>query len=99
VLRAILLAAVLCVSFETSGLGSALGDLVCSDECPLDDSGLPCAPNCHECSCCSLPRLIGTDVVEVVLPAPARGTWTVRDTFYASPEPSGLLHVPRPLLA
>jgi hypothetical protein len=100
VFRFLLLAIVLGLSFELSGLATALGDSACGASCPDDRSGGECPPNCHACNCCSSPSTIppapGTSV-----PLPevcAAGWFSVAETL-ASIDPSEILHVPRLALA
>jgi hypothetical protein len=100
VLRAVIVAAVLCTSFEMSGLAAVFGDQSCSEECPGDRSGGDCAPNCQCCSCCSLPKT--TEVpAAAALPVAAVGQviWATMFRQLPSAEPRDIQHVPKPLLA
>ena len=87
------------LTFDVSGLAAICGDLPCDESCPTDVSGGQCAPNCHFCSCCSLPKVAGTGVA--VLPSPpAHGTsWIRSNDRPSSPEPADILHVPIAFLA
>src|SRR6185295_16307807 len=80
VFRALLIAAVLCCSFELSGLASTWCDPECTEDCPSERSGAPCPPNCHACSCCSLPKTTPPAPTLADLPGPSAGSmgwsWT-----------------------
>jgi hypothetical protein len=97
VLRALVIAAILCCSFELSGLAAAWGDPDCSEDCPSERSGAPCPPNCHACSCCSLPKITPPVPTLADLPRPeARSiAWPWTSDLPRSPDPADILHVPR----
>jgi hypothetical protein len=97
VLRALLVAALLCISFEVSGLGALLPDVPCSEDCPTDRSGGECAPNCRFCDCCSLPRTVGlgAPVVPTPLPPVGRLIETALAARLPAPEPRAIWHVPK----
>lgn len=101
VIRGAFIVLAICLVFELSGLGTSFGDTDCSaDECPGDASGGECAPNCHLCACCSLPRVAPTEVATGEHVARATRTDFLRNTdMPASPEPADILHVPKPVLA
>jgi hypothetical protein len=101
VLRAFLVAAVLCISFEVSGLGALLPDVPCTQECPTDRYGGECAPNCRFCDCCSLPRTVGlaAPVLPTRLPDAGPLPWSAPLVRPPTPEPRAIWHVPRPVLA
>jgi hypothetical protein len=94
--RLLLLAVVLGLSFELSGLAATLGDPACSADCPDDRSGGECPPNCHSCDCCSSPRTVTT---EPSLGAPLvevrSARWVALVETPPSVEPSEILHVPK----
>jgi hypothetical protein len=99
--RALFVAALLCLSFELSGLGASFGDLACENEdCPADASGGECAPNCHSCACCSFPRVTPSSAFAT---APTPDTVRIesigRADMPAAPAPADILHVPKQLLA
>ena len=99
--RVFLFAALLCVSFQLSGLGASFGDPACaSEECPSDGSGGECAPNCHSCACCSFPR-VTPSAAFTTAPAQdaARAESIGAAEMPASPAPADILHVPKQLLA
>jgi hypothetical protein len=100
VLRAALVAIVLCLSFEVSGLAAACGDTVGNDECSGAAPGGECPPNCHSCDCCSLPRII-TPGAAIDVPRLAVVTAPLWRRAGAPPavDPADILHVPRTLLA
>jgi hypothetical protein len=88
-------------AFEMSGLAAIAGDGPCSEHCSSDDAGLPCAPDCQLCCCCSLPKTTGSpaDAVALLIPEVVRITWTASSRWCPSPEPTDILHVPKTLLA
>lgn len=87
------------LTFDVSGLAALCGETSCDETCPTDGSGGQCPPNCHYCSCCSLPKVTGSASVALVEPQ-GRGTSWVRATDdLTSPAPADILHVPKPLLA
>jgi hypothetical protein len=100
VLRALLIAALLCFSFELSGLAALCGDPGCTEDCPTESSGGQCPPNCRTCGCCSLPKtepvLVSTDVV-----GPPTGALAWLATFDGprTPEPVDIFHIPKFLVA
>jgi hypothetical protein len=100
VLRALFLAVILSVSFQTSGLGAIFGDEACTEHCPSDESGGQCAPNCRFCSCCSTPRTV-LDRIAPASPIPdiAGVTWPSDRQRPAAPDPRAILHVPKLALA
>ena len=96
--RAVLVVLLAILSFQVSGISAACDDGPCDDEsCPGDLSGGECAPNCHFCSCCSLPKVAASTTVAGVLPMPAvqKTSWLGPDDCLQSPEPADLLHGPR----
>jgi hypothetical protein len=100
VFRAALIAAVMCISFEVSGLAALCGDPPCSEECPTDRSGGECPPNCHTCACCSLPTVTDASPHAVLLPPDFQpGSWVRTAEVPFSPEPAEILHVPKRVLA
>ena len=99
--RAVLVVVLTLVTFNVSGLGALCGDGACdSDEsCPTDASGGQCPPNCHLCSCCSLPQMMGAGVVVLIAPPPRGTSWLRSHDRPTSPDPADILHVPKRLLA
>lgn len=95
------MAAVLCFSFELSGLGALFPDPDCSEDCPSERSGAPCPPNCHACSCCSLPKSAPPARPATELPrAHARLLeWPGTSDQPAAPDPAEILHIPKLLRA
>lgn len=97
--RTVLVVFLTLLTFNVSGLAALCGDAPCDENCPTDVSGGQCAPNCHFCSCCSLPKVMGSGFVALVSP-PARGTsWICSNDRPLSPEPADILHVPIAFLA
>jgi hypothetical protein len=100
VFRVLVLGLLLGLSFELSGLAAALGEPACAEDCPDDQSGGECAPNCHNCACCSLPRTVSpAPVTAVVLSDTHVRVWTTGETAPPSVEPADILHVPKRSLA
>jgi hypothetical protein len=96
VFRLVLLAIVLGVSFEMSGLAAALGDASCDASCPDDRSGGECPPNCHSCDCCSSPRTVTPEPSTTAPVLAVRAAdWSLRVETPSQVEPSEILHVPR----
>jgi hypothetical protein len=96
VFRVLLILAVLCSSFELSGLGAIYGDAGCTEDCPSERSG-ECPPSCHTCSCCSLPRTAPVAVAaDLPRPEGRRFSWVATSDLPVSPDPADLLHIPKP---
>jgi hypothetical protein len=85
--------------FDVSGLAALCGDPACDEDCPADASAGECAPNCHACSCCSLPKVLETAAVTFVVPPAEATSWIRSSERLPTPEPADILHVPKPLLA
>jgi hypothetical protein len=98
--RAALIVFLALLAFNVSGLAAICGDVSCGDDsCPGDLSGGECAPNCHFCSCCSLPKVTASTTVALVAPPVRVTAWIGSIARLTSPEPADILHVPKPLLA
>ena len=100
--RAVLLVFLALLTFDVSGLSALCAETSCDETCPTDVSGGQCPPNCHDCSCCSLPQVTGAaiTVTAALLAPPARAAAWIRSTDdLTSPAPADILHVPRALLA
>jgi hypothetical protein len=98
--RAFLVLLLAMLTFNVSGLAAVCGDAPCDDEsCPGDLSGGECAPNCHFCSCCSLPKVAASTTVVLVAPGAHMTSWIRSVERLPSPEPADILHVPKLLLA
>ena len=87
------------LTFDVSGLAALCDEGACDDPCPTDQSGGQCPPNCHDCSCCSLPKVTPSTVVVLVEPVVRQTRWVGAVDRLPSPEPSDILHVPKLLLA
>jgi hypothetical protein len=85
------------LTFNVSGLAALCGETDCDESCPTDISGGQCAPNCHYCSCCSLPRVMGSAALTLVQPRAHAASWIAPDDHLTSPEPADILHVPKSL--
>jgi hypothetical protein len=85
------------LTFNVSGLAAICGETSCDESCPTDISGGQCAPNCHYCSCCALPRVTGSAPVTLVAPQTQAASWICADDDLTSPEPADILHVPKSL--
>jgi hypothetical protein len=97
--RAAIVVLLTLLTFDVSGLGALCDEAECDEPCPTDASGGQCPPNCHFCSCCSLPRVTASTVATLVAPAARAQRWIGSFTRLPSPEPADILHVPRPALA
>ena len=93
--RAVLLVFLTLLTFDVSGLGALCGDGPCDERCHTDVSGGQCPPNCHDCSCCSLPKVAATAVVTLVSPVSRATSWSPPSDRHAAPEPADILHVPK----
>jgi hypothetical protein len=97
--HAVLFVLLALLTFDVSGLSALCGDAGCDEDCPTDLSGGECAPNCHSCSCCSLPKVAGAATPAAVdLPSGAM-PWIVASEAPPVPEPADILHVPKLALA
>jgi hypothetical protein len=87
------------LTFDVSGLAMICGDADCDQNCPTDVSGGQCSPNCHFCSCCSLPKVASAGSATALAPPVLGSTWVRSSERPLSPEPADILHVPISLLA
>jgi hypothetical protein len=85
------------LTFNVSGLAAIWGETSCDESCPMDSSGGQCAPNCHSCNCCSLPRVAAAATLTLVAPRTQAASWICPDDELTSPEPADILHVPKSL--
>ena len=86
------------LSFELTGLGAALGEAPCGADCPDDQSGGECPPNCHTCDCCSGPHVVPAEqTTGILLPVTRAARWAPRAEAPPSVDPSEILHVPKVL--
>jgi hypothetical protein len=99
VLRALLFAVLLLLTFDVSGLGALCGEATCDDPCPADVSGGQCAPNCHACSGCSLPKVTSGGELQLAAPEVGEQTWFEPHDRPPCPEPADILDVPKSVLA
>ena len=98
--RAALIVFLALLTFQVSGLAAVCGDRPCDDDaCPGEAAGGQCAPNCHYCSCCSLPTALEVTGVALAPPDTNHTSWFLVDERLTSPAPADILHVPKPLLA
>lgn len=93
--RAALLVFLALLTFDVSGLDAICGETACDESCPTDVSGGQCAPNCHYCSCCSLPRVTTAATAALVAPQERGRSWIAADDCVTSPAPADILHVPK----
>jgi hypothetical protein len=100
VARALALLLLTLVTFDVSGLAALCGDPAGDEDCPADASGGDCAPNCRLCQCCGLPTFT-KPALAAVSPAPLfrRSRWIQAAQTPTAPDPAGILHVPKLLLA
>jgi hypothetical protein len=100
VFRVLLLGLLLGFSFQLTGLAAAMGEPACAQDCPDDQSGGECAPNCHNCACCSLPRTVSPAPAVAIAPSDTHArVWTGCQAAPPSVEPADILHVPKHSLA
>jgi len=97
--RAALVVILALLAFNVSGLATACDEASCDESCPTDLPGGQCPPNCHNCSCCSLPRMAAAAGVALIHPPPHATPWVHATQDLASPEPAEILHIPKPVLA
>ena len=97
--HAVLVVFLALLTFNVSGLSSVVGDADCDESCPTDLSGGQCPPNCHYCSCCSLPRGTAPAIITLFAPMARDASWLRSSDEVTSPEPAEILHVPKPLRA
>jgi hypothetical protein len=97
--RLLLIAFFAIVTFDVTGLSALCGESYCDESCPGDVSGGECAPNCHFCSCCSLPKVARAASTAFLAPAGQAAPPTQSADCPPSPEPADILHVPKPVLA
>jgi len=97
--RVVLVLVLALLTFDVTGLAALCGDIGCDEDCPTDLSGGDCAPNCHSCSCCSLPKVAGSTTPASVELLVAGMSWVRASDRLPAPEPADILHVPKLLLA
>jgi len=97
--RAVLVVLLTFLTFDVSGLAGLCAETACDEPCPADASGGQCSPNCHDCSCCSLPKVTPSIAVALIAPAARESSWVGPIDRLTSPEPADILHVPKLLLA
>jgi len=95
----VLIALLALLTFDVSGLSALCGDPGCDEDCPTDLSGGECAPNCHSCSCCSLPKVAGSATPAAITLASGNMSWVAANEDPSAPEPADILHVPKLSLA
>lgn len=83
------------LTFDLSGLAAICAETSCDEICPTDVSGGQCPPNCHYCSCCSLPKVMNTVAIVLVEPHGRDTDWVAATEDLASLEPAEILHVPK----
>jgi hypothetical protein len=97
--RGLLILFLALLTFDVSGMTALRGQSPCDESCPTDLSGGQCPPNCHNCSCCSLPKVTSAEGLAVVSPAVHGTSWIRSSDRLSSPDPADILHVPKRLLA
>jgi hypothetical protein len=97
--RVVLIVFFALLTFDVSGLAMMFGDDDCDQGCPTDVSGGQCSPNCHFCSCCSLPQVTIPGSASAFTPPALGSTWIQSSERPTSPEPGDILHVPIAFLA
>jgi hypothetical protein len=100
VARGFLILLLTLITFDVSGLAALCGDPAGDEDCPADASGGNCAPNCQQCQCCSLPSFTKPVPATVsLIPLFRRSSWIQATQTPTTPDPAGILHVPKRLLA
>jgi hypothetical protein len=101
VTRGVLVLLLALITFDVSGLAALCGEPGGDEDCPADASGGDCAPNCRLCQCCSLPTFTKPTLANVGGPLLSfqRSIWIQAAETPTAPDPAGILHVPKPLLA
>jgi len=97
--RAVFVVLLTLVTCQVSGVAALCDEAACDDGCPTDASGGQCPPNCHDCSCCSIPQVTGPTLAALAAPPARHVSWIRPIDRLPSPEPADILHVPRLLLA
>lgn len=97
--RAVVIVFFALLTFDVSGLAMICGNADCDESCPADVSGGQCSPNCHFCSCCSLPKVMSPGSTTTFTPPMLGYAWIQSSEAPTSPEPADILHVPISLLA
>jgi hypothetical protein len=97
--RVVLVVFLMLLTFNVSGLAALCDDAPCEETCPTDASGGQCPPNCHFCSCCSLPKVMGSGGATLLIPPEQATSWIRSSERPFSPAPADILHVPKLLLA
>ena len=98
--RAVFIAFFTILTFDVSGLAALCGDTDCDESCPSDVSGGQCAPNCHFCSCCSLPKIASPGAATTTYAPLTHDLPRTRSSDRPiSPDPADILHVPIGILA
>ncbi|HET9012110.1 MAG TPA: hypothetical protein VFN38_09875 [Gemmatimonadaceae bacterium] len=93
--RAVVVILLALLAIDVSGLSGLCGETSCDEPCPSDNSDGQCPPNCHDCSCCSLPKVTGSAAPALVAPAARAQSWSGPIDRLPSPEPADILHVPK----
>lgn len=98
--RAALVGALTLLTVNVSGLAALCAETSCEQDCPRDTPAGQCAPNCHFCSCSPLPTFAEPAALTID-PRPHAGSadWVAPSRAPSSPDPAGILHVPKPLFA
>jgi hypothetical protein len=94
--RLLLVAAVVLLAFQVSGISSCLVPTACAETCE-DDADGACSPTCNCCTCCFHPRSYARrETARALTPSP---TADVFDTYLTqlppSPPPRGIFRVPK----
>jgi hypothetical protein len=97
--RAVLVIFLALLTFDVSDLSSLVGETDCDESCPTDLPGGQCPPNCHYCSCCSLPQVTQSTIATLVAPSACDASWVSPSDGVIAPEPADILHVPKSPLA
>lgn len=93
--RAVQVVLLTLLTFNVSGLSALCEETSCDETCPTDVSGGQCPPNCHYCSCCSLPQVAGSATAALVKPLSGGTSWVRSTNDLTAPDPADILHVPK----
>ena len=78
---------------------SFVGERACKEQCPTEQRGGACLPDCPDCGCCGVGRVVVERPVVPRAAAPAiEFISTGTEDAPASPDPEEIFHIPKPSL-
>jgi len=92
-----ILLGLICLFSYAAGL-AVLAAPECTQLCPGEEADGSCAPLCSNCACCFHPRL-AAGATQISAPPKVGVILGGRESRVASPNPSEILHVPKPTSA